>query len=626
MKRLLSFTTLLFSYCISSAQTLYMPGNVEQAYKNGTRSIDGLPGKNYWQNYGRYNITVTATPPNRTITGTEDITYINNSPNALNNLVIKLILNIHKPAALHYTDVNEAYFTDGIQIDGVSVNGKSIAWQEPMYHFTWQNMPLPKTLLPRDSVKISFQWHYDVSLQSNREGMIDSTTFFLAYFYPRVAVYDDYIGWDRLDFTDQQEFYNDFNDYTLTVKVPDNYLVWATGNLQNAEAVLQPDVAKKLKASYTSDQITTLASASDLAAKKVTAHRASNEWKWQASNVTDVTVGISNHFVWDASSVVVDNSTGRRASVQSAYNDTATDFHSMVSFGRHSLDWLSNQWPGVPYPYPKTTIFQGYADMEYPMMVNDGSQADLNFSRFVAEHEIAHTWFPFYMGINESRYAFMDEGWATTFELLIGREDLGKEVAENFYKRFRVNAWSSDRSGEQDLPIITPANELRGAAYGINAYGKPSLGYLAVKDLLGDELFKKCLHDYINRWHGKHPIPWDFFNSFNNSSGKNLNWFWTSWFFSNNYIDFALQQVASTSTGYAVTIKNIGGYPAPADLIATYDDGSKEVFHQSPAIWSSLPKEVTVNITSKKKLQTLALDGGIFVDANEKDNSWKAGN
>jgi len=624
IKLFYSCILLVTVFMTAHTQPLYMPRNIEMAYKNGTRSADGLPAGKYWQNYGRYNITVTAAPPSRSIKGTEDITYINNSPNDLKNLVIKLILNIHKPTALRYSDANEAYFTDGIQIDGLTINGKPAEWNEPPFHFTWQDLQLPDVLRSHDSVKLSFNWHYDVSYQSNREGMIDSTTFFLAYFYPRVAVYDDYNGWDRLDFTDQQEFYNDFNDYTLHVKVPDNYIVWATGTLQNTNEVLQPAFAQKLASSMTSDAIINIATAQDLAAKKVTAHNAFNTWQWTATHITDVTVGISDHFAWDASSVVVDDATHRRASVQAAYNDTAADFHSMVSFGRHALDWLSHKWPGLPYPYPKTTIFQGYADMEYPMMVNDGSQADPDFARFVAEHEIAHTWFPFYMGINEARYAFMDEGWATTFELLIGREDLGTEKAEAFYRRFRVNSWINDPSAEQYMPVVTPANILRGASYGINAYGKPSLGYLAVKDLLGDELFKKCLHDYMERWNGKHPIPWDFFYSFNTSAGKNLNWFWSNWFFTNNYIDFAVQQATTTSTGYSVTIKNIGGFPAPADIMVNYTDGTTATYHQSPAIWSSNQKEVVVNIKTKKKIKSLKLEGGIFMDANEADNTWTA--
>ena len=260
--------------------------------------------------------------------------------------------------------------------------------------------------------------------------------------------------------------------------------------------------------------------------------------------------------------------------------------------------------------------------MEYPMMVNDATQEDLNFARFVAEHEIAHTWFPFYMGINEARYAFMDEGWATTFELLIGRADLGTEKAEDLYRMFRVRSWISDPSAEQDLPIITPANVLRGAAYGGNAYGKPSLGYLALKDMLGDTVFKKCLHEYIDRWNGRHPIPWDFFNSFNTSAGKDLNWFWTNWFFSNGYIDFAIQQVTASASGYSVTIKNIGGYAAPVDLLITYADGSTETLHQSPAAWAANPVNNVVRVDTKKKITSARLNGGIFMDADESNNSW----
>lgn len=622
MIKLLYTSTLLFAcFVCASAQSLYMPRNIADAYKKGTRSPDGSPSKKYWQNYGRYNITVTAAPPDRTIKGTEDITYINNSPDTLNNLVIKLILNIHKPNALRYTDVSDDYFTSGTHIDGLTIDGKIAAWNEPDNHFTWQALALPNALLPHDSVKLSFTWHYEISLQSNREGMIDSTTYFLAYFYPRVAVYDDYYGWDQLDFTDQQEFYNDFNDYTLNVKVPENYIVWATGTLQNTDEVLQPAFAKKLKESMATDAVINIATPQDLAAKTVTTHH-TNTWKWTASDISDVTLGLSDHFSWDASSVVVDDATHRRASVQAAYNDTAKDYHSMVTFARHSLDWLSHKWPGVAYPYPKTTIFQGYADMEYPMMVNDGTTQDLTFSRFVVEHEIAHTWFPFYMGINEARYAFMDEGWATTFELLIGREDMGNARAENFYKRFRVNQWINDASAEEDLPVITPANVLRGAAYGNNAYGKPSLGYLALKDLLGDDLFKKCLHEYIDHWHGKHPLPWDFFYSFNTSAGKNLNWFWTSWYFNNYYIDLAVQKVTESGDGYSIAIKNIGGYPAPVDIVATYTDGSTETFHQTPAIWISNQKEATVHISTKKKIKSFALEGGIFMDADESNNTW----
>ena len=606
----------------ATAQQLYTPRAIASTYAHGTRSLDGRPGPNYWQNRARYTITLTALPPDRTVRGTEEIVYANNSPDTLHGVVIKLLLNIHKPGAPREGGASPEYLTSGVQIDRFAANGKTQQWRDGVR--TWQNVALPTPLAPHDSVHLSFDWHYQISLEANREGMIDSTTYFLAYFYPRVAVYDDYNGWDRIDFTDQQEFYSDFNDYDVTVRVPANYVVWGTGTLLNSAEVLQPETQRRFQASLTSDQTVHVATRGELAAHTVTAAGPVNSWRFRAANVPDMTFGVSDHYVWDAASVVVDDATRRRASVQAAFNDTAADYHHMVGYARHALDWLSHHWPGVPYPYEKTTVFQGPAGMEYPMMANDESYPDTVFSRFVAEHEIAHTYFPFYMGINESRYGFMDEGWATTFEYLIGQADVGPERAASFFKQFRVNGWIQDPSPLEDLPIITPVDMLKGPAYGNNAYGKAALGYLALKDLLGDATFRKALHGYIDRWHGKHPIPWDFFNSFTDLSGRKLDWFWRDWYFSNGYIDLALRNAARTGNGYAVTIENVGGMPAPVDVVAHYADGSVERFHQTPAIWEANQKRTTVNVATRKAVQSLELDGGIWVDADTTNNRWSA--
>ncbi|MDR3712266.1 MAG: M1 family metallopeptidase [Puia sp.] len=615
----------VYAQAPAQTQSLYTPRNIRNAFIKGTRSPDGNPGPRYWQNTGRYTISLRAAPPDRTIRGSEQIVYVNNSPDTLKTLVFKFILNIHRPGALRYDAADPSDLNPGIVVDAYSENGRPRHWSDPGGGATSPETSLDAPLLPHDSVRLGFDWHYEISPHSGREGMIDSTTYYLAYAYPRVAVYDDYNGWDRWDFTNYQEFYNDFNDYTLSVSVPRNYLVWSTGTLENPDEVLQPEYAARLKTSLTGDPIIHIATAGDLATRRVTAQNAINTWQWKADAISDMTVAISDHYVWDGASVVADTLTGRRAAVQAAYNDTAKDFHRMVEFGVHSLYWLSRYWPGIAYPFPKTTIVQGYADMEYPMMVNDATNDDPEFSRFVAEHEIAHSWFPFYMGINEARYPFMDEGWATTFEFLIGREDLGAAKAEEFYKEFRVRRWINDPSTEEDLPIITPANLLRGVAYGNNAYGKPSLGYLAVKDMLGDALFKKSLHAFMNRWHGKHPIPWDFFYSINEASGKNLNWFWSNWFFSNNYIDLAIEKATRTPGGYTVSVQNIGGMAAPFDLEVQYADGSMESFHQSPWVWSKGSKKVSIPVKTAggKRVRSIELKNGIFMDANPADNQWQ---
>ncbi|MGC4036322.1 MAG: M1 family metallopeptidase [Chitinophagaceae bacterium] len=621
MRLFLSAVSLLAFFIHANSQDLYMPRNIKAAYKKQTRQMDGMPSSKYWQNRGRYDITVNAMPPDRNVKGTEKITYFNNSTDTLKNLVVRLFLNIHKPGAPRDRGAAPDYLTSGMHIDAFSVNGEQRTWKDNPLVYTWRGVALKKPMLPHDSVELTFDWHYEVSLQSGREGMIDSTTYFLAYFYPRVAVYDDYSGWDTRNFVDGKEFYSDFNDYTVTVNVPKNYIVWGTGTLQKPESLLQPTFLDRYKKSMTSDNVIQVVTASDLKTKSVTTQNAVNNWQFIANDIPDMAFGISDHFVWDATSTVVDKKTNRRATANAAYNDTAADYHNVARYAQHSLNWLSNNWPGVPYPYEKTTVFQGYAGMEYPMMANDETYQDTVFSRFVAEHEIAHTYMPFYMGINESSFGFMDEGWATTFELLIGREDLGVEKAEEAYKQFRVNGWINDPSADEDIPIVTPANNLTGGGgIGNNEYGKASLGYLAVKDLLGDELFKKCLHTYMDKWHGKHPLPWDFFFIFNTAANKDLNWFWNNWYFSTNYIDLSLKSVNTDSKGASVVIDNVGGMAAPFDIVVTYADGTTGKFHQTPSVWEKNQKQATVQVNATKKIQSVTLDGGIFMDADESNN------
>jgi hypothetical protein len=622
MYRLIIFFLLITVCNYAVAQTLYEPRDVQQSYKNETRSSNGEPGKNYWTNHAHYAINITAMPPDRNITGDETITYLNNSPDTIRNPSIKLFINIHKPGAPRNFPAQVDYLTSGVHIDAITVNGTSIDTARANNSFTNYALRLPQPLMPHDSLNLTFKWHYEISLQSGREGMIDSTTYFLAYFYPRVAVFDDYNGWDRMQFMDSHEFYSDFNDYDVTINVPKNYIVVGTGTLQQPETLLQPEILNRYKQSFNSDATINIVTKENLDAKNITTQNDVNSWRFIANDIPDMAFGLSDHFVWDGCSAVVDDKTGRRAGAFAMYNDTAADYHHVAQYARHSLNWLSHNWPGIPYPYEKTTVFQGYAGMEYPMMANDETYSDTLFSRFVAEHEIAHTYMPFYMGINETRYGFMDEGWATTYEYLIGTADMGEEKATAFYKQFRIEGMIEDISSDEQIPIVTPGDALTGSGFGNNEYGKASIGYLAMKDLLGDELFKKCLHAYMDRWHGKHPIPWDFFYTFNNVSGKNLNWFWNNWFFSNSYIDMNLTDVKKNNNSYTLSIKNIGGMAAPVNIIATYEDGSTEKFHQTPAIWMNDQTQATVNINAKKKIQSIQLEGGIFMDADTSNNSW----
>lgn len=620
MKKILCALLLTCGMGSLSAQELYMPRNVKAAYARGTRSMDGKPGKSYWQNHGKYTMEITVNPETKVVTGTEVIDYSNNSPDTLKSIVIRFVNNLHKPTSPRGGSVSEDFLSSGLTITSFKINGETYNVDAKNWGTTGE-VKLKSPLLPRQKAVLNIDWNYPLSKESGREGQIDATSMFVAYSYPRISVYDDYYGWDKLPHTDRQEFYNDFNDYVFSVKAPKNYVVYATGDFLNPDEVLQPEFAARLKKSYTSDEVIHVATAEEMKAGKVTLQKDWNTWKFSVNHIVDVCFALSSTYIWDASSTVVDTKTGRRASTQAAYDIKGTDFVNSVKYNNYALSWFSNNWPGVPYPFSKMTAFQGFADMEYPMMTNDSNWGIDAMGRFVQDHEIAHTFFPFYMGINETRYAFMDEGWATALEYLIASSYNAKGVAESNFKNFRVNNWIKDPSGEQDQPIISMSTQVSGAGYGNNAYVKPGLSYLALKDMLGDVLFKKALHVYMNNWNGKHPIPWDYFNSMNTGAGQNLNWFFHNWFFTNNYIDLKIKQIPTKLAGeVAVNIENIGGFAIPFDLVINDQDGKSETKHYTPGVWKNNQKVFSLKL--KGKVKSITIDNGIYVDATPKDNVW----
>jgi hypothetical protein len=257
-------------------------------------------------------------------------------------------------------------------------------------------------------------------------------------------------------------------------------------------------------------------------------------------------------------------------------------------------------------------------------MANDGSTGDTTFTHFIAAHEVAHTYMPFYMGIDETRYAFMDEGWATAFEYFYNQRTMGAEGADALFRRFRVAPWITDPSPGEDVAIIVPSDVLAGVAYARNSYGKAALGYIAVKDMLGDDRFRAGLHGYMRAWNGRHPRPWDFFNSFDAAAGEDLDWFWRAWYFEPHWIDRSITGVQRDGTGYSVTVANLGGMPAPFDLVLTYVDGSTERSHQTAAVWRADPRRTVVRVNSGKTLRSIEADGGIWMDATPADNRWEA--
>jgi aminopeptidase N len=249
--------------------------------------------------------------------------------------------------------------------------------------------------------------------------------------------------------------------------------------------------------------------------------------------------------------------------------------------------------------------------------VNDNPEEKAVDGIELTDHEIFHTMFPFYMGTDETKYAWMDEGWATIGEWLIS-SIIDPKVTD----MFAIEGYEYNAGTENDPPIMTLSTLQDGMAYENNSYPKPALGYLYVRDMLGDSLFTKALHHYIEQWHGKHPMPYDFFNCINTGSGVNLNWFWKSWFFDSGVPDQAISKVTFLKKQYTVTVTNIGTKPVPVALTIFYKDGSSQSIHKSIACWQTGNKTVVLSFKAMKTVDRLVLGNGYDADVNKADNVW----
>jgi hypothetical protein len=609
--------TILLLSATSFSQQLFIPKNILATYQKGTRSTDGMPGKNYWQNTASYQLNVNFAPATRLISGVVDINYINNSPDTLKQIWFKLYPNLYKKGSPRQPKVSPEDLTDGMSIDSMWVNDRLI--NNKAYAIDATNMILNKQSLAHgQSIRFKIKYQYILNKGSHiRTGEIEPNADFIAYFFPRVAVYDDIDGWNRFPYNGTQEFYNDFCNFDALITVPKNFVVWATGNLENANEVLNSTYIQRIQKAETSDGITTIIDTADLK-QSITTDHSFNTWHFVANDVTDFVFAASDHYIWKSSSLIVDPITKRRTRVDAVFNPKHKDYFEVISDARKTVEAMSYQFPKWPFPYPHETVFDGLDQMEYPMMVNDNPVEARDESIELTDHEIFHTMFPFYMGINETKYAWMDEGWATIGEWLIS-----PMIDTTIVDEYGVAPYEMSAATELDLPISTLSTQLSGTPYFLNSYPKPAFGYLYVRDVLGDSLFTKALHYYIQQWHGKHPMPYDFFNCMNAGSGKNLNWFWKKWFFDNGEPDLAITSVSNKLKSYNIVITSKGTKPVPIDLTITYADKSVSKIHRSIQVWEKGNSTVNITIPTTQKIIKVELGSTYSVDSNKKDNVFE---
>ena len=610
----------LLTSAVLAQPALPVPRNVQALYAKGTRAESGQPGPGYWQNTADYDINVTFDPATRRVAGTVAIQYQNNSPDSLHQVWFKLYPNIYQKGAPRNRAFAPEDLGDGVKLSALSINGETFEVGKLAIEATNMVVPLRRAIGAHQAASVKATYAYTLNKGSHqRTGEIEPGADFVAYFFPRIAVYDDLDGWNKVPYTGDQEFYNDFGNFKAAITVPRNFVVWATGDLTNTDQVLAPKYAQRLRAAEQQDAITAIISAEDAKRRDITAPNAQNTWRFEARNVTDFVFATADHYAWQSTSLVVDPATKRRTRVDAVYNPKHEDYREVIDLSRKTVEAMSYTFPKWPFPYAHETVFDGLDQMEYPMMVNDNPTATREDAITLTDHEIFHTMFPFYMGINETKYGWMDEGWATIGEWLISGVIDPKLVDDYGIKPY------ADHAGEEsDLPIVTPSTQQNGLPFFLNSYPKPGLGYLYVKDMLGDELFTKALHTYIRNWNGKHPLPHDFFNSMNAGASRNLNWFWQRWFFDAGYPDLAIATVAKTAPGYDLTIQAKGTKPVPVDLTLTFADNTTQKIHRSIAVWETGANSVTVPVATKQPLKRVTLGSTLVPDSYPKDNMWEA--
>lgn len=608
---------LVFFWLLIASAAAQLPFNdFQQAYDKGTRDRSGQPGKNYWQNSADYDIDVNFNPTTRLLTGNVTIDYRNNSPDQLKQIWFKLYPNLYQKGVGRKSKINDRDLGEGLSIQSFVIDGKEISSSNLFIEGTNMHIDIPG-LKTGSKSKIKIRYSYTLNQGSHvRTGQVDSGAHFLAYFFPRVAVYDDIDGWNKIPYSGEEEFYNDFCNFKVAITVPRHYAVWATGDLLNPTEVFLPHIAAKLARAENQDEVIDVIDNVDLQNFKVTSQNRYNTFKFNANNIVDFAFATSNHYLWKSTSLVVDPKSKRRTRVDAVFNPAHQDYYEVIDFAKKTVHAMSYSFPKWPFPYSHETIFDGLDQMEYPMMVNDNPVSTREDAITLTDHEIFHTMFPFYMGINETKYAWMDEGWATIGEWLIS-----PMIDSTIVDEYGVAPTGSISGTKADVPIMTKTTDLKGASTFTNNYPKPAFAYLFVKDYLGEELFTKALHHYINTWKGKHPIPYDFFNCMNEGSGKNMDWFWKAWFFEEGVLDLAINSVDRVTGGYKIVVENKSQKPLPVDLIFTYEDGSSLLTHYNIGIWEKGDRIFSATLSTEKTLKKVELKHTHVPDKNRSDNT-----
>jgi len=546
---------------------------IRRAWAAGTRDASGRPGPNYWQLWMDYTIHASLDPATSTVTGRETAVIHNPSDSVMRTIQLRLDQNLFAPNVPKLEVVSE--LTEGIEVTRLAVNGQDVDLNPPRIrrrrgeppppirlaaygiHSTSAVITLPTPIAAHGTGTLEADWSFRVPHvpggRGTRMGSWGDSLFQVAQWYPRVAVFDDLRegGWDTDPYLGPSEFYNNFGHFDVTIEVPAGWIVGATGVLQNPEAVLTDAARERLSHALDSDSTRAVVTAAERGPGQSTAAGERLSWHFVADTVADVAWAASNQFVWDVSRATIPGKGPVPIHILYLPGD-AEGYADVGPAVRHALEFYSKLW--MPYAFPQLTIVDGPENgMEYPMFIMSGLGA--------ADHETGHEWWPMTVGVNETWYGFMDEG----FNQYMNRLSRSDRRNEPPYLDGLGQAYGGISGFESEAPLMWDAN-YGGPMYGFQAYSKAPLMLSMLGGIVGDSEVQRAMSEYAHAWAFKHPSPWDYMYSMNHALDRDLGWFWYYWLFTTESVDSSIAGVVTAGSETTVTIRQDGQMPSPVVL------------------------------------------------------------
>jgi hypothetical protein len=536
---------------------------------NEYRTGSGAPGPKYWQQKADYTIAVELNDDNQSISGSETITYTNNSPDVLKYLWLQLDQNIiAKENSLRATNTSAlkdssaaktfaaqtSDFQGGYNIKAIKdVSGKSLPF---LINNTMMRIDLPQPLTSGQKYSFVIDYSYNI-VDRNVFGQRSGLEFFpedgnyvytIAQFFPRMCVYDDYEGWQNKQFLGRGEFTLPFGDYKVRITVPADHIIASTGVLKNPADVLtktELDRFEKAKTSY--DKPVIIVTQEEATAKEKTKLKTKKTWEFHAENVRDFAFATSRKFIWDAQAVKIGNKSPLAMSFYPKEGNPLWEQESTKAvkntievYSRHTID----------YPYPVAiSVHAASIGMEYPMICfnfgrpkKDGTfTPELKRGMIgVVVHEVGHNFFPMIINNDERQTTWMDEGVNSFVQLITELE----RYPDIDWSRGKPSGIVNYMKGDKNLmrPLMTNSEQI--IQFGSEQYAKAATALFILREtVMGKELFDKAFKEYSQRWAFKHPKPADFFRTLEDASAVDLDWFWRGWFYTTDNNDQSIDQV-----------------------------------------------------------------------------------